>query len=224
MRALVIQHNEAELPGVIGQRAEELGIDVVPLVVADGVSYPDPDDFDLIIPLGAPESVRDTSVEWIPRELDLLRRSIAQHVPVLGICFGAQMLSAALGGQVLPAAEPEIGWQQVNSLDPALIWTGSWFQLHFDVFTVPPGATEVARNSSGSQGFTCGPHLGVQFHPEITLDILQGWITRWPTLFDELGIDGAALVAETQRHQSTARQAACALFDRWATTVARLRL
>lgn len=222
MRALIVEHNDAELPGLIGQRAEQVGIEVVPMVVSEATRYPDPREFDFIVPLGAPESVRDTHVEWIPRELDWLRRAVTQQVPVLGICFGAQMLSAALGGEVLAGDEPEIGWQEVDSLVPELVRPGSWFQLHFDIFTVPPGAQEVARNASGAQGFTWGPHLGVQFHPEITSGILQGWMDRWPKLFRELGIDRAELVAETERRQGSAQEATFALFDEWVRAIAGL--
>lgn len=220
MRALIIEHNEAELPGLIGQRAEQRGIDVAELVVSEGVTYPDPREFDLVIPLGAPESVRDTDVPWIGDELDMLARAVRDDVPVLGICFGAQMLAHVLGGDVRPGPQPEVGWRHVDSLAPDIVDATAWFELHFDIFSVPPGAHEVARNRAGPQGFVAGPHLGVQFHPEVTPEILGLWRARWPSLFDGLGVDADELIVEARRRDDELRAAAFRLFDRW---LARLR-
>lgn len=221
MRALVIEHNEAELPGLIGQRAEEIGIELVPLVVSEGVAFPEPNEFDLIIPMGAPESVRDTSVEWIPRELDLLARAVAEEVPVFGICFGAQMLSCALGGEVYPADRPEVGWRSVASLDETLVTSPIWFELHFDGFTLPPGASELARNEAGLQGFTFGPHLGVQFHPEVTPQILQLWFRKWPAIFHDLGVSRKEMLEEADMRQPEIRVASYRLFDGWLERIQR---
>lgn len=215
MRALILEHNNAELPGLVAERAEQHGIEPVPLVVSDAVTYPDPGEFDFIIPLGAPESVRDAHIPWIPRELAMLREAIQQHVPVLGICFGAQMLAHALGGEVRSGEEPEIGWRRIEPIDPTLVTSDRWFELHFDVFTLPPGATEVARNDAGVQGFALGPHVGVQFHPEITPEILELWLDRWPALFERLQVSRDEILAETVDRHPAARDASYRLFDAW---------
>lgn len=213
MRSLFIQHNETELPGVVGDRLRHHGIDVVPLLVTDDVAFPDPVEFDIIVPLGAPESVTDADVPWIPRELDMLRRAIDQDVPTFGICFGGQMLAYALGGTVRRTAQPEIGWTRIDVGDPELLTTEEWFELHFDVFTPPSGARELARNATGSQAFSIGRHLGVQFHPEITADILADWVQAAPALFTDA--DSDALVEETRRRSEAARHATSRLVDVW---------
>lgn len=220
MRALAIQHNETELPGLVGERAAELGVEIEALVVSDDTVFPDPREFDLLIPLGAPESVRDPEVPWIPPELAMLRRAVDHDVPVLGICFGAQMLAHVLGGQVRPATEPEIGWTRIQSFDTALIGSDEWFELHFDVFTLPPGARELARNGAGTQAFSIGRHLGVQFHPEIDATILELWTSRWAALFDELGVDTGQLIEATRRRHDQARTATYQLFDEWLARIA----
>lgn len=215
MRVLAIQHNDTELPGLVGQRARQRGLAVETLTVSDDVVYPDPRRFDAIIPLGAPESVRDTHVAWIPRELDMLHRAVEHDVPVLGICFGGQMLAHVLGGEVRRGDAPEVGWTEVETLDPELISAQTWFELHFDVFSVPPGGRELARNDAGPQAFAAGSHLGVQFHPEMTPAILAVWLSRWRSLFDELGVDVDALVCETHQRQHEARAATDRLVDAW---------
>jgi GMP synthase-like glutamine amidotransferase len=62
-------------------------------------------------------------------------------MPILGLCYGAQLVSRALGGAVAPAAAPEIGWQRVESEGPEL--ASMWFEWHSDAFTVPQEKVEV---------------------------------------------------------------------------------
>ena len=75
------------------------------------VSFPDPLSYDAIVPMGAAWSVydRDRIGTWIEDELGFLRRAHGAGVPVLGICFGAQALAAALGGKVVRAEDPRWG-------------------------------------------------------------------------------------------------------------------
>lgn len=67
----------------------------------------------------------------------------------------------------------------MGSADPAVLPPGTWIEWHDDAFTLPPGATEIARNDVCVQAFTHGAHLGVQFHPEITPDVLAQWVESW---------------------------------------------
>ena len=110
---------------------------------------------------------------------------------MLAICFGAQLLAAALGGEVAPAGRTELGWLEVQPVELCLdgdgrdqrrmaIEPGPWFQFHGDTFTVPPGATELARSDVGPQAFSAGSALGVQFHPEVTPDIVGRWAAVGP--------------------------------------------
>jgi GMP synthase-like glutamine amidotransferase len=96
-------------------------------------------------------------------------------VPVLGICFGAQALCAALGGQVEAAARKEIGWTMIDSADPDLIPPGPWLQFHGDRCLPPDEAAILATNEIGVQAFSIGRHLAVQFHPEVDGGQLQRW-------------------------------------------------
>ncbi len=130
------------------------------------------------MPLGAIWSVYDERAvgSWIDRELDLLREADRAGVPVLGICFGGQALAAAHGGEVVAAPAAEIGFTPVDSDDPDLVPPGPWMQWHHDVFTVPPGGVEVARNAVGPQAFRLRRNLGLQFHPEVDAAIVASWV------------------------------------------------
>jgi hypothetical protein len=100
---------------------------------------------------------------------------------VFGICFGAQALARALGGSVVRAAHPEIGWTSIDSDVPELIEAGPWFQWHSDRFTLPPGAVELARNAVAVQAYRVGRSLGVQFHPEVARAGIARWVGNGET-------------------------------------------
>jgi GMP synthase-like glutamine amidotransferase len=81
---------------------------------------------------------------------------------------------------VARSATPEIGWYDVASDDEGLIPGGKWFEWHFDTWTLPQGATEIARTANASQAFVLGRALGLQFHPEVDHDLLDGWLADDP--------------------------------------------
>lgn len=193
--------------GLLGEWAAARGarVDVVrPPAVAE---WPDPHEADAVVALGADRSVHASTDAWIASELEYLGAAHAAGVPVLGICFGAQALAAALGGTVSRAAGFEIGWIDVQSDDG---YGGSWFTWHEDVFTPPPGATEPARGASGAQVFAVGASVGVQFHPEVTPAIVDEWLAGGRDAVR----DPEALRRETARRADAARERAFALFDR----------
>lgn len=138
-------------------------------------------------------------------ELELLRGAVAADVPVLGLCFGGQALAAALGAKVERAPTAELGWREITTDDPALVPAGPWLEWHYDRFTTPPNAIELARTADAPQAFRLGPHLGVQFHPEATVEIVTDWA-------HSDGVPDQAPEA-TPEQRAAARAAAFRLFD-----------
>ena len=211
--ALVLEH-EADAPaGILGEwaRAREIALEVV--AVGDGAAIPDPADRRFVVALGSEASAFDDDVPWLAAERVVLDRALALGVPVLGICFGGQHLARALGGTVARAARPEVGWLDVDTLAPEVVPPGPWLQWHRDAFTVPPGAELLARSPVGPQAFRAGPHLGVQFHPEVTPAIALDWATSYPASIDRAGTTLAAVRAGGDAHAADARRRAHALFD-----------
>jgi GMP synthase-like glutamine amidotransferase len=181
----------------------ERGYEVDPfIVVADPAApvshepFPDIGPYDLVATMGAPWSVYDTATigSWIARELHLLRRAHESSMPILGVCFGAQALAAALGGTVTRAVRPEIGWHHIES-DTSWISSGPWFQWHGDTFTLPDGAVELARSALAPQAFRCRRSLGVQFHPEVDRDTVRDWLGDRHRDEDEFMTAGADPIA-----------------------------
>lgn len=150
------------------------GFDVVIRDVEDE-SLPDANGFDAVCVTGSPDSAFDTSLPWVESELRYLSDTIAQQVPIFGVCFGAQILACALGGAVAPSTRPEHGFVTVSTTRPDLVEAGPWMEFHHDTITVSDVAEVIAVNDAGVQAFVSGPHLGVQFHPEITPDCFTGW-------------------------------------------------
>jgi GMP synthase-like glutamine amidotransferase len=87
-----------------------------------------------------------------------------------------QFLARALGGSVARSPKAELGWYEIESDDKTLISTGPWFEYHWDRWTLPKGAKEIARSEIASQAFTFGRTLALQFHPEIDPEVLQAWL------------------------------------------------
>jgi len=206
---LILSHGDLGPAALLGEWLDERGR---PYAVHDISKAPVPElgDAPFVASLGSEESANDASLAWVAGELGLLRAAVAADVPVLGLCFGGQALCLALGGEVGRAAPPQVGWfELVGEIAP-----GPWFHWHYEQLSVPPGARELARSAAGPAAFRKGPHLGVQFHPEVTADVVAHW-SRSVDELARLGVDPAALVEETRRRAAQARPRAFELFDAW---------
>ena len=232
MQLLVIEHDHVSPLGPIAERFADRGYDTVVhrVVPADrhdepGVSttFPSVAGFDAVVSMGARWSTYDVDLvgSWVLPEIELLREADDIGVPVLGICFGGQLLATAHGGSVVSSSTPEIGWTAIDSDDVGLVSEGPWFQWHFDRWELPPHAHEVARNSAASQAFVLRRNLAVQFHPEMTPTMLAGWLGNGGgELLGRAGYDVDALAATTASEASSARRRAHALVDGFLDRVA----
>jgi GMP synthase-like glutamine amidotransferase len=200
MRVIVIKHHAIDDAGFIGAAFAARGAVLEEHLVPDGGPLPALDGVDHVVVLGAVWSVYDEKRigHWIGAELDWLRAADAAGVPVLGICFGAQALAAALGGRAELAARPEIGWTTVETLVPDLIEPGPWLEFHSDLCVIPANARALARSEVCVQAFAIGRHLAVQFHPEVDGAQVQRWLEDGGAkAARRAGQDPAALLAMT---------------------------
>jgi GMP synthase-like glutamine amidotransferase len=213
--ALVLANADDADPGLIGAALAARGYRLTTLHREDP-QWPEKVTCALIVVLGSEWSVYGESVaDSVDRERTFLAAAVEAHVPVLGICFGAQMLAAALGGEVHEAEHDEIGWFDIEPVDgaPPEIEPGPWFQFHSDTFTLPPAARLLATSDVGPQAFSYGSALAVQFHPEVTPGIVARWAAEDPEPVAKAGLDPDELVARTDTEQDRVAVAASRLVD-----------
>lgn len=178
---------------------------------------------DLVVVLGGPIGVGDSlDYPWLGEELAGLRLRLALGLPTLGVCLGAQLMAAALGGRVeRRQAGAEIGWGALRIADspgvldalrglPVLHW-------HGDNIVLPPEVAALAASpGTPVQAFAAGAHaLGLQCHAEFSGDALEAWLTGHAVELRQAGIDLALLRAETVRYAPRLEQAGAALLRHW---------
>jgi GMP synthase-like glutamine amidotransferase len=204
-RVIVVRHHDIDTAGFIGDALEACGTELSVHLFPGDDPLPAPGGADRIVVLGAVSSVNDPD-PWIAEELGWLRAADQAGVPVLGICFGAQALCAAFGGRVEAMARREIGWTMVDSADPDVIPPGPWLEFHNDRCLPPPAAAILATNDAAVQAFRIGPHLAVQFHPEVDGQLLKLWLDAHTDSDPvSLGIDPGQFLADTIREEPAAR-------------------
>lgn len=236
MRALVVAHDHASPHGHVGRRLTERGFTVDRHLVVPEERYADPGvttdfpdftGYDVVVLLGSPWGVyeKERLGTWLLPEQEQLRAADAAGTPVLGICFGGQLLADTHGGSVAPSPHPEIGFVEVSvSADgEGLVSGGPWFEWHFDRWELPPDAVELARNDAASQAFVLRRNLAVQFHPEIDADGVQAWIDNGGAAeLAERGIDAGELVDGVRATEASSYARAAALVDAFLERVAGL--
>lgn len=209
VRVLSLIHGSRNRSGLIGAVVRDEGHELIECdLTRDELPTPD---YDALLTFGGAMHVdQDDRYDWLEWERRLLWRALSEERPVLGICLGAQLLAQAAGGTVRRLELPEVGWREVSltsaaAQDPlfsALPARATVFQWHHYGFSLPPGATLLAENPSGCQAFRSGRAWGLQFHPEVTAALLEGWFDyghRHHTAA-AAGYDPTQLPEETERH------------------------
>ncbi len=221
MRALVIANTGDDDAGYVGEQFVKRGF-VLELHHRDKDDLPKTlNGYDLVLMLGS-----DWSVYWdhvrddVEREATLVQDAAKSDIPVLGICYGAQLMSHALGGSVEAADRVEIGWFEVSTDDESLAPSGPWFEYHIDKFTPPGDAQVIATTPAGPQAYRLGRMLALQFHPEVTPAIVRRWGSTATADADKYGIDFDAVYAKSDELASSARDRCHNLVDAFIDSVA----
>ncbi|MFM8240351.1 MAG: type 1 glutamine amidotransferase [Actinomycetota bacterium] len=176
------------------------------------------DDADLVIILGSVWTMTRTmdaptdppnAAAAIAAEVTLAQHRVAQDRPLLGLCFGGQLLSKALGGEVTQQDRTVIAWETPDTDIPEM--RAPRMLLHQDRFTLPDNAELLAEAEHATLGFRYGRAWGLQFHAEVDAHGLQGMFEdlqmpqwQWQQYID-------ALNARTNENRIQAH----ALFDRF---------
>jgi len=178
------------------------------IVLMGGVMMPDEDD----------------DHPWIPREVELLQEGLEHEVPMLGVCFGSQVLARAAGAPVGPARASEIGWNDIGLLpaggeDRLLGPLGTGyraFQWHHYNFSWPEGAVRLAETAASNQAYRLGPVAwGLQFHIEVNRPTTDWWLDVGRYDIDAHGVDYDLFAADTDALVDANAEVAAALAGRF---------
>lgn len=171
---VVVQHVPFEGPGRIAEWMRDRGHALREVQLYRGEELPDIEEVDWAVLMGGPMSVNDTDrYDWLIPEIIWLRKLIEHRRRVLGICLGAQLIARALGSQVYPAHEGEIGWYPVSVHSTAPVALPENLQVlhwHGETFDLPSGAVRWASSAAcPNQAFSFNKRvMGLQFHLEST--------------------------------------------------------
>lgn len=196
---LFIQNYATDPPHLVAEWLEEIGFTTKTIKAFDVEAIPAELDADVcaLIPLGgAMNAMQDDEYPWLADEKALIKKSVDADLPVLGICLGAQLLGAALGGTISRLESNEIGIYEINQVaDDAIMKVGRGAptaQWHEDyVAVLPAGATLIADSPRcPTQIFKVGTlSYGLQCHPEADASIVAMWEAKPDNAFQNF--DGA---------------------------------
>lgn len=188
MKLLIIQHVSLEGPGLLEDKLINDGWETdIRCMDTPGTRLPENlNGYRALLILGGPMGAYEENVyPYLYQVEELIREAAAKDIPTAGICLGAQLIARALGAEVSPNPQKEIGWSVVNIREEGrgtrlfhdLPDTLPVFQWHGDTFSLPEGATLLASGGiCRNQAFLYGENIwALQFHPEVTPDMIRLW-------------------------------------------------
>ena len=189
MRVLSITHGPSVPGGVFDEVVERGGHELERWVVPLGGAPRSSERYDAVFVFGGSmHPDQDEQFPWLEREAEFLQDALAAGIPTLGVCLGAQLIARAAGASVAPASAPEVGWFDVeltsagakDAVLGALPARAKAFQWHHYTFDLPDGAAELARSDVCTQAFRLDGSIGIQFHAEVTREMVEAWLGEDP--------------------------------------------
>jgi GMP synthase (glutamine-hydrolysing) len=213
---LVLRHEPFEHLGHFSTVLEKLGVSFLYRDLGDDISL---HGHSRVIIMGGPQSAND-SLPGLAAELGLIEEALKAGMPVLGICLGSQLIAKALGARVYRNGEKEIGWApvyfteagQADALFQGMGESRTFLHWHGETFDLPAGAEWLAYSDKcRHQAYRYGGNVyGLQFHPEVTAEMIVDWSGQPANCGDVDGLDGP-IDATAVDMESAARQ----VLERW---------
>ena len=179
---LVIQNTRIESSGYLGELLTRDGFDITS-INAKHETIPNKK-FSLVVILGAPESAND-DFPYLIEEQELIKNSVNDDIPVLGICLGSQLIAKTFGAKVYTGSTKEIGfYHDLMFSNDSKLFGGfknpfTVFHWHGDTFDLPTGATRLALSENyPNQAFQYKSAIGLQFHLEVNEQMVNLWLDK----------------------------------------------
>ena len=181
--------------------------------------------FDLLIIQGGPQSPYETDkYPYLKQEMDMIHSRVINKRPVLGIALGAQLIAMSQGASIVSGRENgkgmQIRWDNVQIQDKLLnpySTEDKVFIWQNDFYDIPKNAEPLASHEfCGHQGFKIGDNcLGLQFHAEVTLEIILNWLKILNDDLQEANINTENLVKETIANIDNFKRSSREVFLSW---------
>lgn len=179
---LVVQNTRVEGSGYLGEFLSNDGF-VITSVNAKHEKLPEKI-YSLVVILGAPESAND-DLAYLQAEQKLIKKTVDDNVPLIGICLGSQLIAKTFGGKVYRGPKKEIGFYHDLVIDNnSKLFSGftnpfTVFHWHGDTFDLPEKATRLAHSTNyPNQAFQIGSAVGLQFHLEVNAEMVNLWLDK----------------------------------------------
>lgn len=229
MKVLMFSHNTPIDGGTIYQMLkarDDVQLDLV-MAYDDPLKDIAPDTHDVTIFTGGSMGVYNRDIfPYLESEIDYLKARFALNKPYLGICLGSQLMSTALGGDVTVGSNgKEIGWHPVKLTEAGQQTALQYLdfsatdimQFHGDTFTIPEvcmlmGSSEAYANQIIAYGDKA---LGLQFHPEVTREILEMWMVFGFKSMIDAGIDPLEFRASIEKKLPVLQKQTEKFFNAW---------
>lgn len=209
MRTLAIRHVKIEHLGMLEPLLKRKGFQVDYVDTAEGQLLKRPlEDYSLVAVLGGyMGAYEEDKFPFLSYEFRLMEEAIKRDIPMLGICLGSQMLAKVLGAKVYRGEKgKEIGWFKVFKKGTHNYFENfpeeiTVFQWHGDTFELPKGAVRIYSSERyENQAFVYGKAVGLQFHIEVTKDMVGRWARAYKDELDREGLSPKELLSVNGKH------------------------
>jgi GMP synthase-like glutamine amidotransferase len=204
----ILQHEAAAPPALLGRFLSQAGLRLDVRRIDRGDQVPSGlSGSDALVVLGGDMNVgEEADHPFLLAERELLSEAVRSGVPTLGICLGAQQLATAAGGGVTRRDALGLGWHAIavqsdDDLVDGIDRQTLVFQWRQYACRLPAQAELIATGEGDPQIFRLGDAAwGVQFHPEVTFEVLTGWIDEDQPIVERAAPGGRdGLLAECRR-------------------------
>jgi GMP synthase (glutamine-hydrolysing) len=188
MKIIILIHTASETAGSLGEYLKEIGVDAQIIRLDKGDRIPPLGAFDAVISMGGTMNVyEEDKFPFLKDETEFLKEAIYKDTPIVGVCLGGQMIAKAAGATVVKSPTKEVGWYPValtakgrrDLLFDGLPESLEVFQYHEDMFNLPEGAELLAKSEGcPHQAFRLRNAFALQFHVEVTPDMLKEWFSN----------------------------------------------